>query len=123
MINKWYIQQLPFDNSGGLNSTIHVDLSKATIYPTHELYLGKKHAYNGVDIKVLNFITRLSFQINTRQSVKLDSTFSSCLQILSDKPQGSSYLSSVHYFSIFSVNGTLRFVEKTDICNFAARTP
>ena len=29
------------------------------------------------------------------------------------------YLSSVHYFSIFSVNGTFWFVEKTDICNFA----
>ena len=78
---------VPFDNSGGLGSTIHVDLSKATIYPTHELYLGKKHAYNGVDIKI--------FPINTRQRVKPGSTFSSCLQILSDKPQGSIYPQSI----------------------------
>ena len=109
LINKWHSC---LDNSGVVGTTL-MDLSKAFDCLPHELALAKLHAY-GVDIKSLKLLQ--DYLSNRTQRGKLDSTFSSWLKILLGVPQAS--ILGPLLFNIF-LNNILRFVEKTDICNFA----
>ena len=92
LINKWY----SYLDKSGAASKIFKNLSGAFDFLPLELILAELHAY-GVDIKKLKHLQ--NYLSNLTQKVKLDSTFSLLLKILSGVPQGSTFGSL--FFNIF----------------------
>ena len=70
MIEKWHQSQ----DKGGHYGALVTDLSKAFDCLSHDLLIAKLHAY-GFDIPALKVLHH--YLTNRKQSLKIDSTFSS----------------------------------------------
>ena len=73
-------------DKGGTFGALLTDLSKAFDCMTHELLIAKLHALN-FDMKVLNLI--FDYLTGRKQRIKINSSFSSYLNIFQGVPQGS----------------------------------
>ena len=100
-------------NKGGTFSAVLADLSKAFGCMTHDLLIAKLHALN-FDMNALNLI--FDYMTGRKQRVKINSSFSSYLDIFQDVPQGSilgSLLCNLFLCDLFL------FVEEADIMRYA----
>ena len=73
-------------DKGGTFGTLLADLSKVFDYMTHDLLIANLHALN-FDMTGLNMI--FDYLTERRQKVKINSSFSSYLDIFQGVPQGS----------------------------------
>ena len=87
-------------------------LSKPFDTINHELLIAKLHAY-GFSIGVLEVL--LSYLQDGWQRVKINTTFSSCTQLLQGVPQGS--VVGPILFNIY-INNIFFALKGIDICNF-----
>ena len=109
MIEKW---RKSLDKGGAFGALL-TDLSKAFHCFPHELLIAKLHAY-GVDISSLKLLH--SHLTKRKQRMKLNGTYSSCLEIIFGVPQGS--ILEPLLFSIFLCN-LFQFFPDLDITIYA----
>ena len=100
-------------NKGGTFGALLTNLSKAFDCMTHDLLIAKLHALN-FDMNALNLI--FDYLTGRKQRVKINSSFSSYLNIFQSVPQGLS-LGPI-LFNIFLCDLFL-FVEEVDIMSYA----
>ena len=99
-------------DKGGAFGALLTDLSKAFDYMTHDLLIAKLHALN-FDMTALNLI--FDYLKGRKQRVKINSSFSSYLDIFQGVPQGS-ILGSL-LFNLFLCELFL-FVEEADMMSY-----
>ena len=90
-----------------------MDLSKVYDCLPHDIIITKFEAYGFDNISLKLFQSYFS---NRKLRVKIGSTISKWIDILTGIPQGS--ILDPHIFNIF-ISDLIMFIEKTDICNFA----
>ena len=100
-------------DKGGTFGALLTDLSKAFDCMTHDLLIVKLHALN-FDMNVLNLI--FDYLTGRKQRVKINSSFSSYLDIFQGVPQGS--ILRPLLFNLFLCDLFL-FVEEVDIMSYA----
>ena len=100
-------------DKGGTFGALLTDLSKAFDCMTHELLIAKLHALN-FDMNALNLI--FDYLTGRKQRVKINSSFSSYLDIFQGVPQGS--ILGPLLFNLFLCDLFL-FVEEADIMSYA----
>ena len=100
-------------NKGGTFGALLTDFSKAFDCMTHDLLIAKLHALN-FDMNALNLI--FDYLTGRKQRVKINSSFSSYLDIFQGVPQGS--ILGPLLFNIFLCDLFL-FVEEVDIMSYA----
>ena len=112
LLKNW---QKTLDRSGVLG-TVLIDLSKAYDCLPHDLLIAKLSAYGFKD----SATSLISDYLSKRyQRVKIESAFSSYLEILRGVPQGS--ILGPILFNIF-INDLIFFIQETEVCNFADDT-
>ena len=100
-------------DKGGTFGALLTDLSKAFDCMTHDLLIAKLHALN-FDMNALNLI--FDYLTGRKQRVKINSSFSSYLDIFQGVPQGS--ILGPLLFNLFLCDLFL-FVEEADIMSYA----
>ena len=100
-------------DKGGTFGALLTDLSKAFDCLAHDLLIAKLHALN-FDMNALNLI--FDYLIGRKQRVKINSSFSSYLDIFQGVPQGS--ILGPLLFNLFLCDLFL-FVEEVDIMSYA----
>ena len=100
-------------DEGGTFGVLLTDLSNAFDCMTHDLLIAKLHALN-FDMNALNFI--FGYLTGRKQRVKINSRFSSYLNIFQGVPQGS--ILGLLLFNLFLCDLFL-FVEEVDIMSYA----
>ena len=100
-------------DKGGTFGALLTDLSKAFDCMTHDLLIAKPHALN-FDMNALNLV--FDYLTGRKQRVKINSSFSSYLDIFQGVPQGS--ILGPLLFNIFLCDLYL-FVEEVDIISYA----
>ena len=100
-------------DKGGTFGALLTNLSKAFDCMTHDLLVAKLHALN-FDMNALNLI--FDYLTERKQRVKINTSFSSYLDIFQDVPQGS--ILGPRLFNLFLCD-LLLFVEKADIMSYA----
>ena len=93
-----------------------MDLSKAYDCLPHDLLLAKFSAY-GFDESTITLIA--NYLSNRYQRVKIESTFSSYLEILRNVAQG--LILGPILFNLF-INDLIFFIQETEVCYFADDT-
>ena len=100
-------------DKGGTFGALLTDLSKAFDCMTHDLLIAKLHALN-FDMNALNLM--FDYLTGRKQGVKINSSFSSYLDIFQGVPQGS--ILGPLLFNLFLCDLFL-FVEEVDIMSYA----
>ena len=100
-------------DKGGTFGALLTDLSKAFDCMTHDLLIAKLHALN-FDMNALNLI--FDYLTRRKQRVKINSSFSSYLDLFQGVPQGS--ILGPLLFNLFLCDLFL-FVEQADIMSYA----
>ena len=100
-------------DKGGTFSALLTDLSKAFDWMTHDILTAKFHALN-FEMNVLDLI--FDYLTRRKQRVKINSSFSSYLDIFQGVPQGS--ILGPLLFNLFLCDLFL-FVKEADIMNYA----
>ena len=105
-----------FLDKSGVVGTVLMDLSKAYDCLLYDLLLAKLSAY-GFDKSAIALIA--NYLSNRYQPTKIESTFTSYLEILRGVPKGS-ILDPVliNHF----INDLMFFIQATEVCNFADDT-
>lgn len=112
LLEKW---KQSLDNHG-YAGTVIMDLSKAFDTINHELLIAKLHAY-GFTMPALKLI--YSYLNNRWHRTKINTTFSTCKELLTGVPQGS--ILGPLLFNIY-INDLFFILENTDVCNYADDT-
>ena len=100
-------------DKGGTFGALLTDLSKAFDCMTHDPLIAKLHVLN-FDMNALNLI--YDYLTGRKQRVKINSSFSACLDIFQGVPQGS--ILGPLLFNLFLCDLFL-FVEEVDIISYA----
>ena len=100
-------------DKGGIFGALLTDLSKGFDRMTHDLLIAKLHALN-FDMNALNLI--FDYRTGRKQRVKINSIFSSCLDIFQGVSQG--LILGPLLFNLFLCDLFL-FVEEADIMSYA----
>ena len=104
-------------DKGGIFGALLTDLSKAFDCMTHDLLIAKLHALK-FDMNALNLI--FDYLTGRKQRVKINSTFSSYLDIFQGVPQGS--ILGQLLFNLFFCD-LLLFVQEANIMSYADDNP